>query len=80
MSREARHALRTVISIIHIIIQVVLFLFVVELGAEARLGSKATEIAQLNSLVGYLAMMIAVYAIQYSAMKLLEKSHNVHQS
>lgn len=80
MSREARHNLRIAVSWVHIVFQLAMVWFVIEAGANASVSSEAIELAELYRLLRYLATMFAAYAVQYSAMKLLEKSHSTHQT
>ena len=80
MKSEVRHNLRTVISAVHIITQLVLLWLVFDSGASIRISTDTAKIAELYYLMSLFARMVAVFAIQFSLMKLLSNSHHSHQN
>jgi uncharacterized membrane protein len=78
MNRDARTNLRTTISVLHIIIQLVLLWFVFDSGANIKVSNEAVEIAGLYHMMSLIARSFMVFAVQYSLMKLFSISHHSH--
>lgn len=80
MERAARRNIRTTIGVVHIVGQILL----AYLAMEARAGSQAAtnmpaETGQLVTLLGYIGLMFALYAIYYTLLKLLSHTHSSHE-
>lgn len=78
MTREARTNVRTTISVLHIIVQLILIWNVFESGADLRVSSAALEMTSLYHMMSLIARSFMAFAIQYSLMKLFSNSHLSH--
>lgn len=76
MKREARRGLRLAIGILHILVQLVLLWYVAEAVSELRFAKQSANLTSIHRLLGYVAMMLGAFFIQYSAMKMLSRTHH----
>jgi len=76
MQREARRMTRTAVSLTHILIQLVLFWLVLEESSNIKGASTGDPMKAVVFILVYLAGMLGVFFIKYSAMKLLSHTHS----
>jgi len=76
MTHEARRGLRTAISITHMVAQLIMIFLVFEQGTVLKMiDGKEIPHAEIR-LLQYICITLALFAINYSASKMLSHSHS----
>ncbi len=78
MRSELRRQIRTTISVVHITIQLILIWIIFDTKADYVPNSEAIELSIVYELLTIFIVMVGVFAIHFSLMKLFSNSHHSH--
>jgi ABC-type uncharacterized transport system involved in gliding motility auxiliary subunit len=73
MDREVRRSTRTVVGLLHMLIQALIVGRIIQLGLAIRETGRKADLNDIQQMLFYIALTMAIFAIQSSAIKLLTR-------